>query len=309
MRPLFALVALTGILSGIVPASLADSCKEKTAPAADLLQTAASTGQFKTLLTALVATGLDDALKTDGPFTVFAPSDQAFARLPKGTLEELLKPENKKVLASILKLHVVAGRLSAAQLAQQHELTTLNGAPVSVQHVDHKLRINQATVIKADLACRNGVIHVIDEVLLPKASKRAAANLRQTAEKSGKFTVLLKAIDAAGLTSALEGADALTVLAPTDEAFHKLPAGTLEKLLKPENKEHLAALLKYHVIGSKVTARAAVNAGQARTLQGKTVEFRIGEDGRLAVNDSRVLTIDLMASNGIIHVIDTVLVP
>ena len=133
----------------------------------DIVDTAVAAGEFKTLATALTAAGLVETLKGEGPFTVFAPTDAAFAKLPAGTLDMLLKPENKEQLTAVLAYHVVAGKVTAADVAKLTEAETVNGAPVSIAVNGEKVMINEATVSGADVAASNGVIHVIDAVLLP----------------------------------------------------------------------------------------------------------------------------------------------
>ncbi|MGL4552889.1 MAG: fasciclin domain-containing protein [Gemmataceae bacterium] len=273
-------------------------------PARDLVQTAASSPSFRTLTTALVAAGLDAALKEDGPFTVFAPTDKAFDKLPAGTLEKLLAPEGRDALARILKYHVVPGRLSAAQVAERGTLTTLAGPAVKARHSSHRLLVNDSRVVARDLACRNGVIHVIDAVLTPPADRPAG---RAAVEKLGGFKTLLAGLDAAELAGVLE--DQVTVFAPTDEAFARLPAGTLTKLLRPENRKALADVIRYHVVPGSVSARDAARAGAAKTALGKSVEVGVGDDGRLKVNDSRVTRADVRAGRLTVHVIDAVLLP
>lgn len=139
---------------------------EYVKPTADIVETAAAAGSFTTLLAAAEAAGLVDALKGEGPLTVFAPTDEAFAKLPAGTVESLLLPENKDALAGILKMHVIAGKVKSKDLAgKTMEAESLNGA-VSIDGTDG-VRVNDATVIKADIKTSNGIIHVIDTVLLP----------------------------------------------------------------------------------------------------------------------------------------------
>ena len=137
-------------------------------PTKDIVDTAVSAGSFNTLAAALEAAGLVETLKGKGPFTVFAPTDQAFAKLPEGTLKSLLKPENKQKLTSILTYHVVAGNVKAADVIKLSSAKTLNGQSVTVKAVRGKVLINGATVVKADIAATNGTIHVIDTVLMPK---------------------------------------------------------------------------------------------------------------------------------------------
>jgi len=136
----------------------------------DIVDTAVGAGQFKTLAAALQAAGLVDTLKGPGPFTVFAPTDAAFAKLPAGTLESLLKPENKAKLTAILTYHVVPGAVKAEQVTKLDEAKTVNGAMVKVSTDHGKVMINNANVVKADIPASNGVIHVIDTVILPPQS-------------------------------------------------------------------------------------------------------------------------------------------
>ena len=133
----------------------------------DIVDTAVAAGSFKTLATALTAAGLVDTLKGPGPFTVFAPTDAAFAKLPAGTVDTLLKPENKAMLQAVLKYHVVAGKVLAADVVKLTKATTLQGADVAISVSGSTVKINDATVTMADVLASNGVIHVIDTVLLP----------------------------------------------------------------------------------------------------------------------------------------------
>jgi uncharacterized surface protein with fasciclin (FAS1) repeats len=135
---------------------------------ADIVDTAVAAGDFKTLATALQAAGLVETLKGTGPFTVFAPTDAAFAKLPAGTLESLLKPENKAKLAGILTYHVVAGKVMAADVVKLTSAKTVNGQSVKIAVDGGKVKVDGANVVKTDIAASNGVIHVIDAVLLPK---------------------------------------------------------------------------------------------------------------------------------------------
>jgi len=136
----------------------------------DIVDTAVSAGQFKTLASALDAAGLVETLKGDGPFTVFAPTDEAFAKLPAGTVENLLKPENKDQLVAILTYHVVPGKVEAADVAKLNEAKTVNGKMINIKVKGDTAMVNDAKVTKADIAASNGVIHVIDTVILPPKS-------------------------------------------------------------------------------------------------------------------------------------------
>ncbi len=134
----------------------------------DIVDTAVAAGDFKTLAAALNAAGLVDTLKGAGPFTVFAPTDAAFAKLPAGTVEDLLKPENKEKLVAILTYHVVYGNVMAKDVVKLTEAKTVNGKSVKVMAQGGKVMVDGANVVKTDIQCSNGVIHVIDSVLLPQ---------------------------------------------------------------------------------------------------------------------------------------------
>jgi len=138
-----------------------------TASAADIVD-AAVAGKFNTLVAAVKAAGLVDTLKGKGPFTVFAPTDEAFAKLPAGTLENLLKPENKEKLQQILKYHVVSGQVMAKDVMKMHSAKTLEGGNLTIEAGTGGVMVNQSHVTKTDIAASNGVIHVVDSVLLPK---------------------------------------------------------------------------------------------------------------------------------------------
>ena len=138
---------------------------------ADIVDTAVKAGSFKTLVTAAKAAGLVDVLKSDGPLTVFAPTDEAFAKLPKGTVESLLKPENRDKLKAILTYHVVPGKVGAADVVKLDAAKTVQGQSVAIAVKDGKVKIDGATVVKADVWTTNGVIHVIDSVILPKTEE------------------------------------------------------------------------------------------------------------------------------------------
>ena len=135
----------------------------------DIVDTAVAAGQFNTLATALTAAGLVDTLKGPGPFTVLAPTDAAFAKLPAGTVDSLLKPENKAKLTAILTYHVVPGKVMAADVVKLTDAATLNGAKVMIKADGKTVMVNDANVIATDIAASNGVIHVIDSVLMPPA--------------------------------------------------------------------------------------------------------------------------------------------
>jgi uncharacterized surface protein with fasciclin (FAS1) repeats len=169
---LWTVVALTlspaaGVGGRDLAASPADPVSA-SAPAADIVDTAASAGNFNTLVAAVKAAGLVDTLKGKGPFTVFAPTDEAFAKLPAGTVENLLKPENKEQLVKLLTYHVVAGKVLAKDAAKLSEAKTVEGGTLRITKKGGGLMIDDANVVAADVKASNGVIHVVDTVLMPQ---------------------------------------------------------------------------------------------------------------------------------------------
>ena len=274
-----------------------------SASPADIVDTAVSAGSFKTLVAAVKAAGLVDTLKGEGPFTVFAPTDAAFAKLPKGTVESLLKPENKAKLQAILTYHVVAGKVKAADVVKLTGAKTVQGQNVDIKVVDGKVMVDNAKVVKTDIDTSNGVIHVIDSVILP-----ADKDVVDTAVAAGSFKTLVAAVKAAGLVDTLKGDGPFTVFAPTDEAFAKLPEGTIANLLKPENKDKLTAILTYHVVAGRVMAGDVVKLKSAKTVNGKAAKVMVSDDG-VMIDGAKVVTTDIETSNGVIHVIDSVILP
>jgi uncharacterized surface protein with fasciclin (FAS1) repeats len=265
----------------------------------DIVDTAIADGRFTTLVAAVEAAGLVDALKAEGPLTVFAPTDDAFAALPEGTLDALLA--DIPTLTDILLYHVVDGKVMAADVVELSQAQTLQGQYVDITVEDGRVYIDGAEVIITDIETSNGVIHVIDSVILPETR-----DIVDIAVEDGRFTTLVTALEAAGLVDALKAEGPLTVFAPTDEAFAALPEGTLDALLA--DIPALTDILLYHVVDGKVMSGQVVTLSEAETLLGEPVSIRV-EDGNVFINDSQVVLADIEASNGVIHVIDAVLLP
>lgn len=160
------IVALTAVSVALI-GTIANAGHHGEMKKKDIVDTAVSAGQFNTLAAALEAADLIGTLKGEGPFTVFAPTDEAFAKLPEGTVENLLKPENREQLTEILTYHVVAGKVYAADVVELQAATTVNGSDVSIAANDSGVRVGNANVIKTDIGASNGVIHVVDTVILP----------------------------------------------------------------------------------------------------------------------------------------------
>ena len=274
-----------------------------------LVETVVADDRFGTLAAALGKAGLLEAIEGAEALTIFAPTDKAFAKLPKGTVETLLKPENKEMLQAILKYHAVAGSVGVADALKAGTADTLQEDSISIVFADGRVRINDAALLEADIACSNGVIHAIDSVLLPpKSAEPERVTVVSVAKSAGTFKTLLAAVEAAGLTETLASDGPFTVLAPSDDAFSKLPEGAVADLLKEENLGKLKAILTHHVIAGKISAGDALNAKCAKSLNGTALKFSIN-DGRFQVNGATVLNADIDGENGIIHVIDSVLLP
>jgi uncharacterized surface protein with fasciclin (FAS1) repeats len=280
----------------------------------------ADTPEFTTLLAAVQAAGLADTLAGEGTFTVFAPTDAAFAALPAGTLDELLAdPEG--ALTDVLLYHVAGQTLMASDVVGLDSAPTLQGQAISIQVEGDDVLLNDTVnVIVADIEASNGVVHVIDAVLVPSSEEMATdkameekPSIAEIVVESAnadtpEFTTLLAAVQAAGLADTLAGEGTFTVFAPTDAAFAALPAGTIDELLAdPEGA--LTDVLLYHVAGQTLMASDVVGLDSALTLQGQAISIQVEGDDVLLDDTVKVIATDIEASNGVVHVIDAVLVP
>ncbi len=278
-----------------------------------IVDIAVADGRFNTLVAAVTAAGLADTLSGEGPFTVFAPTDDAFAALPEGTIDELLA-DPAGALTNILLYHVVSGAVMADTVVTLDAATTVEGEDVTISVVDGSVFLNDTVqVIITDIEASNGVIHVIDGILLPpsmtaEAEEDMMGTIVDIAVADGRFNTLVAAVTAAGLADTLSSEGPFTVFAPTDDAFAALPEGTVDSLLAdPEGA--LTDILLYHVVSGAVMAETVVTLDAATTVQGEDVAISV-VDGNVFLNDTvQVIITDIEASNGIIHVIDAVLLP
>ena len=187
-----------------------------------LVEIAASDPNFSTLAAAVKAAGLVETLSGKGPLTVFAPTNAAFAKLPKETLEALLKPENRQQLTAILTYHVVPGKVMAAEVVKLSQAKSAQGATIGIAVKDGKVVLNDSSrVIQTDIQASNGVMHVIDSVILPP--EKSGQTIVEIAAANEDFSTLVAAVKAAGLVETLAGQGPFTVFAPTNAAFAKLP--------------------------------------------------------------------------------------
>jgi uncharacterized surface protein with fasciclin (FAS1) repeats/formylglycine-generating enzyme required for sulfatase activity len=274
--------------------------------ASDIVETAVAAGRFKTLVAALKAADLDKTMKGAVPYTVFAPTDEAFAALPEGTLASLLKPENKQKLIQILTYHVVPGTLTGMEIANidmPQWARTANGQRLSVGVVNEEFQVGNSKVIRGDIRCSNGIIHVIDKVLLPKelrteelmkmAVKEAASvslleQLRSVPD--GRFSIFVAAVEASGGDqdwAQAEPSGNWTLFVPTNDAFNRLSDAERVALLDPKNRELLRELLAWHALPK---------------IQPWSFEFQDGERAPVMIsrqNDRFVLDV---LSNGMVFV-------
>ena len=279
-----------------------NACSDDSTTSADMqdpsiTEIAAANAQFSTLVGALQATGLDEALDGDGQFTVFAPTNDAFAALPEGTLESL----SGEQLETILLYHVLGAEVFSGQLEAQQSPESLSGEEIFVVASNSGVTVNAAaSVTTADIEARNGVIHVIDEVLLPDAFGTIVDN----AAKRYFLSSLVQAVIQADLVDALLGDGPFTVFAPTDDAFAAIASVAAELTV-----EELTDVLLYHVIQGEVLSTDLQPSQEVTTLNGETITIEVSGGAATINGTSGITIVDVRGTNGVIHVIDEVLLP
>jgi uncharacterized surface protein with fasciclin (FAS1) repeats len=254
-----------------------------------------------TLEAAVGAAGLGATLSGTGPFTVFAPTDAAFAALPPGTVQALLA-DPQGALTKILLYHAVAGTALSTSLTNNQSIQTINGKNVTVTINTNGVFINNAKVTVADIVADNGVVHVIDAVLIPPT-----VTVVDIIVNSPVHNTLEAAVGAAGLGATLSGTGPFTVFAPTDAAFAALPPGTVQALLA-DPQGALTKILLYHAVAGTALSTSLSNNQSIQTINGKNVTVTINANG-VFINNAKVTVADIVADNGVVHVIDAVLIP
>jgi uncharacterized surface protein with fasciclin (FAS1) repeats len=255
---------------------------------------------------AVGAAGLVEALSAEGPFTVFAPTDAAIGALAEAlmiTAEELLALED---LPAILQYHVVAGTALSTDLTDGQTITTLLGEDVTVTITADGVFINDAQVTAADILADNGVVHVIDTVLIPPTPE--TTTIWDVVVNSEDHNYLEAAVDAAGLSGALSGTDTLTLFAPTDAAFEALATALAVEVTDLLALPNLGEILQYHVVAGAALSTDLSDGQEVATLLGETLTVTITADG-VFINDAQVVVADILTDNGVVHVIDAVLLP
>jgi len=254
-----------------------------------------------TLEAAVGAAGLVGVLSGIGPFTLFAPTDAAFEALPDGTVQALLD-DPQGDLTSILLYHAIAGEVRSADLSNGQFATTVNGKNIVVTINDEGVYIDNAKVTVVDIETDNGVVHVLDAVLLPSRS-----TVLDIVVNSEDHNTLEAAVGAAGLAGVLSGIGPFTLFAPTDAAFEALPDGTVEALLADPSGD-LTDILLFHAIAGEVRSTDLVDGQSAATINGKNVDITINAQG-VFIDNAQVTVADIETDNGVVHVIDAVLTP
>merc|ERR1719410_754162 len=296
----------------------------------NIVELAESVQDLSTLVSAVVAGDLADTLSSPGPFTVFAPTNKGFAKLPSGTVDSLMKPENKAQLVDILTYHVLPEQVLSKQLRSFQRVKTVEGNNVHIYKDSRRgVRVTPdgkdfKQVTSADNQASNGVVHIIDGVLLPPASPTTTVatttvpsqpNIVELAESVKSLSTLVSAVVAGDLVDTLSSPGPFTVFAPTNDGFAALPAGTLDSLMKPENKAQLVDILTYHVLPIKALSTDLDLFQAVKTVEGKNLHVQkwggiVKVGPSLQCQDLKtVTTADNSASNGVVHIIDGVLLP
>ncbi|MDN5203019.1 fasciclin domain-containing protein [Fulvivirgaceae bacterium BMA10] len=266
-----------------------------------IVDIARSNPDFSILYDAVVKAELGAALASDGPFTVFAPTNAAFEKLFMALGISGVADLSKEDLTPILLYHALAGQILAGDLAAGQTVTTLGGGSAVVLKNDMGVTINDVHVVVPDVLASNGVIHVINDVLIPR-------NIVEIASANDDFSILVEAVVKAELVDALSGDGPLTVFAPTNEAFNALFSELGVSGVKDLTKDQLTPILLYHVLGANILSTDLSDGASATTLQGKDVQVSI-ENGKVFINESEVVVANIGATNGVIHVINKVLLP
>lgn len=274
----------------------------------DLIEELQEDGRFGVLLAALEATGLDEAV-ADARVTLFAPTDDAFEPLiDDGTIDALLHEPGLTTLTNILLYHVVDGRLSTYKLERVRTPETLLGQPVILKRTEEALFVNDSEIIDGNNRSRNGIYHAINAVLLPPEEPVEVESILDVLRLDGRFSVLLAALEATGLDETVATA-ILTLFAPTDDAFQPLiDAGVIDDLLEEPERTTLTNILLYHVVEGRKSALKLLLEGSTATAQGTEVQAKYRRPD-FFINNARVISKNGHAPNGVIHIIDTVLLP
>ncbi|MFK7759027.1 MAG: CIA30 family protein [Phycisphaerales bacterium] len=283
------------------PSSSNNATKSSSTNGDSSLSAVAKGAGLTTLLSLVDAADLK--LPANERVTIFAPTNDAFAQLPKDLVSFLTSPEGKDTLRSVLSYHVVIGDVASSDLLSRSVVSTANTQRLSVS-TDNGLRVNESRILAVDVPFDGGTVHVIDKVFIPELSAISELLLN-----TSELSTLLAAVDAAGLADQLGPENApWTVFAPVNSAFSDLPDGVLASLLESKNRNTLIEILGLHVVPGKIYSNELLVQGRAQTLFGSNIKFSL-DGGELVVNGARIITSDVEASNGVVHLIEEVLLP
>ncbi len=286
---------------------------------ANIMDIAAADDRFDTLEAAIKAANLADTLASaDNTFTVFAPTDDAFAKLPAELIDALLA-DPSGALTDILLYHVVPGELNSTAVINSNSLTTVLGQSLDVSISGGNAYVDNSQIIITDIPAKNGIIHVIDTVLVPatdlpdtssgeEVSAEDLPTIAEIAVSNGNFDTLVAALSAADLVDVFTQPGNYTVFAPTDDAFAAIPAETLNALLADPQGE-LTNILLFHVVGDTLMRDQIATDDYIPTLNGRPLVVHRDGSNIIDVSGAKLVITDIQASNGVIHVIDTVLIP
>jgi len=308
----FLSIAAIALIAGLTLTSCDDDDDDDMMlPTNDIVALATSTSDLSTLVTAITTADLTSVLQGDGPFTVFAPTNDAFDNLEDGVLETLL--DNPDLLAEVLQYHVVSGKVMSTDLSNGDVATLLSGKSINVSIMDGVVTLNNnAMVTNVDNEASNGVVHIIDEVLLPEGFELPKDNIVSIASETPSLSILVDALTMfPDLVDALSSDGNYTVFAPTNDAFTALLGIIGQSSLDDVPEDVIERLLKYHVISSAALMSGDLTDGQmAATLLSDDDKVSVGISGSdVTINGANVTTANVEASNGIVHIVDAVLVP
>jgi transforming growth factor-beta-induced protein len=262
-----------------------------------VVQTAQDDGNFTKFIGALNTTGLTETLNGSGPYTVFAPTDTAFAAMNQTALNNLTK--DNASLAKVLRYHVVPGKITASQLTNNLTLKTLEGQDLVIIENQTGTYVNNAKIAANGTEVSNGMLYAIDKVLVPQT---IVETLNNTSSLSKFTTAVMKA----NLTDSLNGTGPFTVFAPSDSAFAKADQTELNRLMSSNDTTNLTKMLTYHVVPYNVVIGNGTNSSLLKTVEGSFLVMTVHASG-VFINDAKVLTADIVCSNGVVHIIDKVL--
>ena len=284
-------------------------------PPRTITEVLATHGSFSTLLDVVQRADLDDTLMADGPYTLFAPTNDAFALIPEPTLERIVNDEN--LLDEILKYHIVRGKGDFDRVIRRDVVSTIQGANLEIVEYGVSVQVSGAQIVRNDIAASNGIIHAIDKVMLPPTAINQlevseSVDERETSiidvvHEADRFQRFSDLLDRANLEERFDVEGPYTIFAPTNDAIDKLNHETVDELQR--DTQQLRNFVLYHFVPGRVSGEELGARGSVRTLEGRRAYIGEQNEGGLTVGGADVIQADLSAANGVVHAIDDVMVP